>query len=142
MGDERLWALDEAESALPRVRAWLASARRRLSAMRDVEAHLRDLRTVWGEQVLSVACPDHEEFLGHVARFQECRDAYLLALEPFVREGIEVKDVEAGLVDFRGRLGARTVYLCWRDGEAAIRFYHDLDAGFPGRKPIPAIGGP
>lgn len=135
----RLWTLAEAGAALPRVRVMLAEARRRLADMRDAEAQLRDLRTVWGDQVLSIACPDHQEFLHHAGRFQECRDRYLEAVEAFAREGIQLKDADTGLVDFPGRLGARTVLLCWRDGEAAIAHYHDADAGFAGRKPIPGL---
>jgi hypothetical protein len=49
--------------------------------------------------------------------------------------GIEVKAVD-GLVDFRALLDGRTVYLCWRFGEEAVTFWHELDAGFAGRQPI------
>jgi hypothetical protein len=139
MSAPKLWTLAEANAALPKVRALLAEARRRLSDLRDAEAQLRDLRTVWGEQVLSITCPDHEEFLRHVAAFQERRDLYLEATEAFAREGIELKDPDTGLVDFPGLLGTRTVLLCWRDGEAAVGHYHDLESGFAGRKPIPAL---
>lgn len=68
--------------------------------------------------------------------------------EPLVREveallrelaglGVEVKDPDQGLVDFRGRYRGREVYLCWKLGEGSrIAFWHDLDAGFAGRKII------
>lgn len=62
-------------------------------------------------------------------------------LEALLRElaalGVEVKDPDAGLVDFRGRYRGREVYLCWRLSEGSrIAFWHDLDAGFAGRKVI------
>lgn len=47
------------------------------------------------------------------------------------------KDLELGLVDFLGLLEGREVNLCWRYGEKQIRFWHGLDEGFGGRKPIP-----
>ena len=51
--------------------------------------------------------------------------------------GVEVKDPDQGLVDFRARLRGREVYLCWRLGEPErIAFYHDLEAGFAGRRII------
>jgi hypothetical protein len=141
-GPDKVWTLAEANAALPRVRALLAEARRRLGDLRDAEAQLRDLRTVWGDQVLSVTCPDHQEYLRHVADFQQRRDLYLAACEAFPAQGIALKDPDTGLVDFPGRLGTRTVLLCWRDGEAAVGHYHELSAGFAGRKPIPSLPGP
>jgi hypothetical protein len=137
----KVWTLAEANAALPAVRTMLADVRRRLGDLRDAEAQLRDLRTVWGEQILSVTCPDHQEFLHHVAQFQERRDLYLEAFEAFGRQGIELKDPDQGLVDFHGQLGTRTVLLCWRDGEERVAHYHELDTGFSGRKPIPALPG-
>ena len=47
------------------------------------------------------------------------------------------KDLELGLVDFLGLVQGREVNLCWRYGEKQIRFWHGLDEGFGGRKPIP-----
>jgi hypothetical protein len=47
------------------------------------------------------------------------------------------KDLELGLVDFPGLVDGREVNLCWRYGEREVRFWHGLDEGFAGRKPIP-----
>ncbi|HUR61184.1 MAG TPA: DUF2203 domain-containing protein [Candidatus Thermoplasmatota archaeon] len=137
----KIWTLAEANAALPGVRALLARVRKHLSDLRGAEAQLRDLRTVWGDQVLSVTCPDHQEFLHHVGRFNTHRDLYLEAFEQFAAGDIELKDPDTGLVDFRGQLGTRTVLLCWREGEATVSHYHELDTGFQGRKPIPSLQG-
>ena len=53
--------------------------------------------------------------------------------------GVEVKAAD-GLVDFRSRLHGRTVLLCWRYGEDRVGFFHELDAGFSGRRPLPVDG--
>jgi hypothetical protein len=53
--------------------------------------------------------------------------------------GVEVKAAD-GLVDFRSRLHGRTVLLCWKYGEDRVGFFHELDAGFAGRRPLPADG--
>ncbi len=50
--------------------------------------------------------------------------------------GAVIKDTRTGLVDFYGRVDDRLVWLCWRFGEAGIDFYHELDQGFAGRKPL------
>ncbi len=47
-------------------------------------------------------------------------------------------DFAFGLVDFPGLIDGRLVHLCWRDDEPELRYYHDPDAGFAGRRPIPA----
>lgn len=51
-------------------------------------------------------------------------------------KGIEVKDLSRGLVDFPSEREGRVVYLCWMLGEDDIAFWHELDAGFPGRQPL------
>lgn len=50
--------------------------------------------------------------------------------------GIYVKDLDTGIVDFLGQRDGHEVYLCWRLGEDDIRFWHEPETGFAGRKPI------
>ena len=50
--------------------------------------------------------------------------------------GVLVKDVDQGLLDFPAEKDGRVVFLCWKHGEASIGHWHDLDAGFGGRKPL------
>jgi hypothetical protein len=47
-----------------------------------------------------------------------------------------VKDAETGLVDFPARLAGVEAFLCWRLGEDEIAYWHGIDEGFPGRKPL------
>jgi hypothetical protein len=68
-------------------------------------------------------------------------DAHARRLAKLVDEinaaGAEVKDVDIGLVDFPALLGGETVLLCWQLGEGEIRFWHRVDDGFGGRRPLP-----
>lgn len=61
-------------------------------------------------------------------------------LEHFQRElaalGVEVKDYVQGLVDFPAERDGRVVCLCWRLGEPAVEYWHEVDAGFAGRQPL------
>jgi hypothetical protein len=50
--------------------------------------------------------------------------------------GAQVKDADEGLVDFPALHGNEEVLLCWKLGEAEIGFWHDLEQGFGGRRPI------
>jgi len=50
--------------------------------------------------------------------------------------GGEVKDVETGLVDFPSLRGGEEILLCWRLGEKKVGFWHSVDGGFAGRRPV------
>jgi hypothetical protein len=73
------------------------------------------------------------------------RAASLLAaefdrLDALVRQiqamGVELKDINIGLLDFPAVRDGRVVYLCWKYGEDEVRFWHEVDAGFSGRQPL------
>lgn len=50
--------------------------------------------------------------------------------------GLTLRDIERGLVDFPALVSGRQVWLCWQFGERAIGWWHDLDTGFDGRRPL------
>jgi hypothetical protein len=69
---------------------------------------------------------------GMIARYKQgWRDVQAL--------GAVVKDTSTGLLDFYGRVDDRLVWLCWKYGEDSIDYYHELDAGFSGRKPLAPV---
>jgi hypothetical protein len=51
--------------------------------------------------------------------------------------GVQVKDVDEGLLDFPARRGDEDILLCWKVGEPEVAFWHGLEEGFAGRKPLP-----
>ncbi len=64
-------------------------------------------------------------------------------LEQYVEElrelGVEPKSGPAGLIDFPCMLDGRLVFLCWQLGEPAVKYWHDIDAGYAGRQEIPEV---
>ena len=50
--------------------------------------------------------------------------------------GVMIKDIEQGLLDFPSKRFDEEIWLCWKDGETEIKFWHEIDSGFNGRKPI------
>lgn len=50
--------------------------------------------------------------------------------------GVQIKDINIGLLDFSAERDGREVYLCWKYGEDDIAFWHEIDAGYAGRQPI------
>ena len=80
---------------------------------------------------------------GRVGELQEAvarAAAELAAIVGEINElGVQVKDLDRGLVDFPARHpdDGATVLLCWELGEADVAFWHGLEDGFAGRKPLP-----
>ena len=74
------------------------------------------------------------------------RDVQSLArdIDAFEREltalGITLKDRRLGLIDFPASIEGRQVWLCWRLGEPDVQFFHEIDAGYGGRKPLAVAG--
>jgi hypothetical protein len=68
--------------------------------------------------------------------FKADRDDLLLELEEM---GCYFKDwsFEIGLVDFPAEIDGETVFLCWKSDESGLSWYHPVDEGFQGRRPIP-----
>ncbi len=59
------------------------------------------------------------------------------AVEALGALGVQVKDLDEGLVDFPAQRGDQEVLLCWRVGEDEVAHWHGLEEGFAGRKPLP-----
>jgi hypothetical protein len=58
------------------------------------------------------------------------------ALEILENTGVSIKSIEEGLLDFPSKRFDEEVWLCWKYGEKEIKFWHEKDSGFMGRKPI------
>jgi hypothetical protein len=122
----RYFTLDEANALIeelrPLVGRMLEVRQELLNLQPELEPVLRKVLGNGGNQVASQAAVYFEELRELVDRIQE--------------SGVELKDINSGLLDFRSLRGGREVYLCWRYGEEAISFWHDIDAGFAGRQPL------
>jgi hypothetical protein len=125
------FTLDEANALLPKVRqqiALLRETRRRivgLQARVDIE-----------ELTAAASQPDPRRISELLKAIDLDVQAFHRALEAFTHLGCELKDLEKGLVDFYSMRGNDVVYLCWMDGEDSIGWWHPLDSGVKGRRPI------
>lgn len=70
------------------------------------------------------------------SRITELAAELAAGIRQITGRGVEVKDLDQGLIDFPARRENRVVYLCWRLGEGRLAFWHELDAGFAGRQPL------
>jgi hypothetical protein len=58
-------------------------------------------------------------------------------IDDIVARGVEIKDLDEGLIDFPALRRGETVLLCWKLGEDEIRYWHTVEGGFAGRQELP-----
>ena len=78
-------------------------------------------------------------FKDYVIKKQELNAAisnFYKAIEDLENTGVVIKSVEEGLLDFPSIRFNEEVWLCWKEGETEIKFWHGKDEGFMGRKPL------
>jgi hypothetical protein len=123
----------EANSALPEVRVAaerLVALRRRMHALDDEQ---RSLVTSIGGNGGGYAAGDLNAAQGALIALAEEAAA---CVEELAALGVQVKDLDSGLVDFPAVRDGEPVLLCWRVGEEQVGYWHGLEDGFAGRRPI------
>lgn len=119
-------------------------ANRTLPLVRKIVADIVSLHQRWRETIvaLDVLASAQRADAPNDRGEQLEREAQALAreIDDCQREleslGILLKDRRQGLVDFPTLMEGRRVLLCWRLGEPEVQFWHEEDAGFPGRQPL------
>lgn len=128
MGERPSYSLDEARALVPQLRAillQLAVEKRRFDdALASLHAEHR------GNGGGPRAEVDRRE--AELAEVGEGIKGLLAHLETM---GVQVRDLESGLVDIPGERDGATVWLCWRLGDPELAFWHSTSEGFANRKP-------
>ncbi len=78
-------------------------------------------------------------FKDYVIKKQELNTVmsnFYKAIEDLENMGVMIKSIEEGLLDFPSIRFNEEVFLCWKEGETEIKFWHGKDEGFMGRKPL------
>ena len=91
------------------------------------------------EQQLQMVLSTTNKFDEYVPLKQQLNSAitqYYQAVEILEQTGVMVKSIDQGLLDFPSKRFEEDVWLCWKYPEKEIKFWHDKDEGFMGRKPI------
>jgi hypothetical protein len=131
---QRYFTLDQAEALLPEVERRIREAvhaKSELSASEEAFNQYRRRVAFSGGMVV-----DRSQLLSLRSR---C-DALMMRVKEILSGidalGVQVKDLDAGLLDFPTFYHGREVLLCWKLGEQRIRYWHGLEEGFRGRKEI------
>jgi hypothetical protein len=130
----RTFTLQDAQMLLPTLESLLRTAIQSKKLIEDVEAELQDVA--------------HRVFLNggtlvnvvEVARRKAERERAVQRAKDAIAEihatGVQVKDIDIGLLDFPCKVEGEIVLLCWKLGEEKITHWHSTEEGFAGRKPI------
>lgn len=131
---ERYFSRDEVEALIPELEAALGEAmvaHAETRAIREeMRAEQRRIGLSGGGLLDAVGWRVRRERLEALGRQVQ------QGLDAVVRLGGVPKDLDLGLVDFPGLRGGQLVNLCWRQGERRVEYWHGLDEGFAGRKPL------
>jgi hypothetical protein len=131
---DRTFTLDEAHSLLPTLESLLRTSIECKKLIESVDGEFQELAHrvfLNGGMSLNVV---------HLARRKAEREKSTQRIKDALAEidatGVQVKDLDIGLLDFPCEVDGQTILLCWKLGEAGITHWHSVTEGFAGRKPI------
>jgi hypothetical protein len=131
---DRTFTLDEAQMLLPILESLLRQAIHSKKLIEEVEAELQQTAHrvfLNGGTLLNVV---------HLARRKAERERAIRRIKDALAEidatGVQVKDLDIGLLDFPCKVEGEVLLLCWKLGESKITHWHGTSEGFAGRKPI------
>ena len=88
------------------------------------------------EQELQSSVSNFEEYMIQKQKLNSEMTKFYQLIEDLEETGVSLKGLDQGLLDFPSKRFDEDVWLCWKDGETEIKFWHDMNSGFNGRKPI------
>lgn len=126
----RLFTVNEANDLLPTLRPLVEQI---LDNIRRLKAASE---TVIRKERLNPEAPNLMERLGEDVEIARLIGQVKGWVEEINGYGCLCKGVEQGLIDFPCMLGAEVVFLCWQVGESNVGYWHRIEDGFAGRKPL------
>ncbi len=131
--ERRQFTLEEANALVP----WLEETFQRLAGLRqehiDTQSRLDELLKHRGSNGSYSSNEAMQQAQGNVDRLARLMEE---GFQDILAEGIIVRDVASGLVDFPSQREDREVFLCWIGGEEQIGFWHETNRGFTHRQPL------
>lgn len=136
MSPGKVWQVEEAQEEIPSLRGILAGLREKLAQAGEIAGELKRLADFWGSEFLAQDHADAARRTRLMAEEERLLGEVKAEIVSLASRGIEVKDLESGLVDFYSVRDGELVYLCWHSGEDRIVAWHTLQGGYRGRRPL------
>ncbi len=134
----RQFTLAEANALLPSVEPLL---RHVVALKREYDGKKKELQQSRAAAMWKGQSVDRDSFMAEETELEFYAVAFQADALRLQEMGVELKDLETGLVDFPTRVQGGAAYLCWRLGEPEVLFWHGLEAGFAGRRPVAELPG-
>jgi len=125
---------EEAEELLPLIEHSLLEARESKEKVEDLDRELS--RATTEIMVLGGSLPPYGRLAANRSEREKLAEQLQEAINRIHETGCVVKDLDEGLVDFPTLREGEEVYLCWKLGEERIGYWHGMEEGFAGRKPL------
>jgi hypothetical protein len=122
----KLFSVEEANALLPKLKELLVEVSVHRDAMREKAPHI--------EPILRAAVSNGGGRVGSEYGVEAYR--LYLAIEAIRVLGVLLKDLDTGLLDFPHEREGRVVFLCWHPPEERVEFWHEIEDGYPGRRPL------
>lgn len=132
--DRKFYSVDEANRALPLVRAIVTDIVEQYRRVEDLRKRLAGVRRDRRRNVDDLYAAELDQTRDELDAEEDRLRGYV---DELLKLGVELKS-EDGLCDFPSMRDGREVYLCWRLGEPKVAHWHELEAGFAGRRRITA----
>ena len=128
------FTLAEAQALIPRVDRLLRTALERKTTYEETEQEIHSFQQ--RVMMMGGVAVDRDRALDSRGRRDRAAAELRAAIEEVQEIGCVIKDLDIGLIDFPTTYRGTEVYLCWKLGESGIEYWHGVDEGFRGRKPI------
>lgn len=126
---KKYFTIEDAQKQLPMIKKSILKLQNLKNAIDAVASVKIDPREISYEEFLDANTKLNKDY--HKLSYEFYKE-----LEELEKIGCLLKDLEQGLIDFYCKFEGRDIFLCWKLGEEKIKAWHEIDAGFPGRKSI------
>ncbi len=125
-----LYTVQQARDLIPELRPLIAAMQLERRRLQDEVERLNDLTPAMQQNGHAVRAANHERMI------VEFSESLREKLDQFDMMGIDVKDIEHGIIDFPSERDGRVVYLCWHVEEETVSYWHEVQEGYQGRQPL------
>ena len=133
---EKTFTVQEANSVVPKIAGIFDEITGLNKRMEEINSDIESLLSIWGDELFDKENSDNAYYDTKVKERNFLAKEIHEKMHQIQETGAVVKDIKKGLVDFYFIADKGLVFLCWKPGESEILFWHSIENGYPGRRPI------
>ena len=129
----KYFTLDQAQQEIPKIKEQINKLMKNRKAIDLMNSIRIEFTEDYKDNLKEI------DFIKISKEFHKLSYEFFLLIEDLENKGIILKDLGEGLIDFLAVFEGRDIFLCWKYGEEKIEYWHELNEGYIGRKPINII---